>query len=128
MAMVAEPAADMAAAGAKVAWVVPTAAAIVPAVVAAGDPAVTTMVRRMAAMVRAAAATVRLLRSGSGTSQSVRGRRGALHQHGLQRLLQTPPNNSGSQLPNDCDFLLKKAMDVGTPEIWKLFNDCAHNR
>lgn len=43
-------------------------------------------------------------------------------------LLQTPPNNSGSQLPNDCDFLLKRAMDDGTPQMWKLFNDCAHNR
>lgn len=43
-------------------------------------------------------------------------------------LLQTPPNNSGSQQPNDCDYLFKKAMDVGTPQMWKLFNDCAHNR
>ncbi|MFN3622642.1 MAG: hypothetical protein ACK4TP_01135 [Hyphomicrobium sp.] len=43
-------------------------------------------------------------------------------------LLQTPPNNSGSQLPNDCDYLLKRAMDDGTPQMWKLFNDCAHNR
>ncbi|MBZ0210141.1 MAG: hypothetical protein K8F92_10875 [Hyphomicrobium sp.] len=43
-------------------------------------------------------------------------------------LLQTPPNNSGSSLPNDCDYLLKRAMDDGTPQMWKLFNDCAHNR
>ena len=43
-------------------------------------------------------------------------------------LLQTPPNNSGSQQPNDCDFLFKKANEEGTPQIWKLFNDCAHNR
>lgn len=43
-------------------------------------------------------------------------------------LLQQPPNNSGSQLPNDCDYLFKKAMDEGTPQMWRLFNDCAHNR
>lgn len=43
-------------------------------------------------------------------------------------LLQTPPNNSGSSLPNDCDYLFKQAVDSGTPEMWKLFNDCAHNR
>jgi len=43
-------------------------------------------------------------------------------------LLQQPPNNSGSSLPNDCNYLLKRAMDEGTPEMWRLFNDCAHNR
>jgi hypothetical protein len=43
-------------------------------------------------------------------------------------LLQTPPNNSGSQQPNDCDYLFKKANEDGTPQMWKLFNDCAHNR
>ena len=43
-------------------------------------------------------------------------------------LLQTPPNNSGSQLPNDCDYLMKRAVDSGSPDMWKLFNDCAHNR
>lgn len=43
-------------------------------------------------------------------------------------LLQTPPNNSGSSLPNDCDYLMKRAVDSGSPDMWKLFNDCAHNR
>ena len=43
-------------------------------------------------------------------------------------LLQTPPNNSGSSLPNDCDYLMKRAVDSGDPAMWKLFNDCAHNR
>ena len=43
-------------------------------------------------------------------------------------LLQTPPNNSGSSLPNDCDYLIKRAVDSGDPAMWKLFNDCAHNR
>lgn len=43
-------------------------------------------------------------------------------------LLQTPPNNSGSSMPNDCNYLYKKAVDSGTPEMWRLFNDCAHNR
>lgn len=43
-------------------------------------------------------------------------------------LLQQPPNNSGSQLPNDCNYLYKRANDEGTPEMWRLFNDCAHNR
>jgi hypothetical protein len=37
-------------------------------------------------------------------------------------------NNSGSQLPNDCNYLFKKAMDSGSPEVWRLFNDCSHNR
>ena len=43
-------------------------------------------------------------------------------------LLQTPPNNSGSSLPNDCDYLMTRAVDSGDPAMWKLFNDCAHNR
>jgi hypothetical protein len=43
-------------------------------------------------------------------------------------LLQTPPNNSGSSLPNDCDYLMKRAVDSGDPAMWKLLNDCAHNR
>ena len=43
-------------------------------------------------------------------------------------LLQTPPNNSGSQLPNDCNYLYQRAVDAGTPDMWRLFNDCAHNR
>ena len=43
-------------------------------------------------------------------------------------LLQTPPNNSGSSLPNDCDYLFKRAVDSGDPNVWRLFNDCAHNR
>ncbi len=37
-------------------------------------------------------------------------------------------NNSGSQVPNDCNYLFKKAMDSGSPEVWRLFNDCSHNR
>lgn len=43
-------------------------------------------------------------------------------------LLQTPPNNSGSSLPNDCNYLYKRAVDSGDPNVWRLFNDCAHNR
>lgn len=43
-------------------------------------------------------------------------------------LLQTPPNNSGSQLPNDCNYLFQKATESGDPGMWRLFNDCAHNR
>lgn len=43
-------------------------------------------------------------------------------------LLQEPANNSGSQVPNDCNYLFKKAMDSGRPDMWKLFNDCSHNR
>ena len=43
-------------------------------------------------------------------------------------LLQTPPNNSGSSMPNDCDYLMKRAVDSGDPAMWRLFNDCAHNR
>lgn len=43
-------------------------------------------------------------------------------------LLQTPPNNSGSSLPNDCNYLYGRAVESGTPEMWRLFNDCAHNR
>jgi hypothetical protein len=43
-------------------------------------------------------------------------------------LLQTPPNNSGSQMPNDCNYLFKKATDSGDPQVWRMFNDCAHNR
>lgn len=43
-------------------------------------------------------------------------------------LLQQPPNNSGSSMPNDCDYLLKRATDSGDPNVWRMFNDCAHNR
>jgi hypothetical protein len=43
-------------------------------------------------------------------------------------LLQTPPNNSGSQMPNDCNYLFKKATESGDSQTWRLFNDCAHNR
>lgn len=43
-------------------------------------------------------------------------------------LLQTPPNNTGSRLPNDCNYLYARAIEAGTPDMWRLFNDCAHNR
>ena len=43
-------------------------------------------------------------------------------------LLQEPADNSGSSPPNDCNYLLKKAVDSGDPHAWKLFNDCSHNR
>lgn len=43
-------------------------------------------------------------------------------------LLQEPPNNSGSQQPNNCDYLLKRAMDSGSSSDWNLFNDCSHGR
>lgn len=43
-------------------------------------------------------------------------------------LLQTPPNNTGSRPPNDCNYLYARAIEAGTPEMWNLFNDCAHNR
>jgi hypothetical protein len=43
-------------------------------------------------------------------------------------LLQEPANNSGSSQPNDCNYLFKRATDSGDPAVWKLFNDCSHNR
>jgi len=43
-------------------------------------------------------------------------------------LLQTPPNNSGSSMPNDCNYLYQRAIESPSPEMWNLFNDCAHNR
>jgi hypothetical protein len=43
-------------------------------------------------------------------------------------LLQQPPNNTGSSTPNDCSYLLQKAMDSGSPEMWALFNDCSHGK
>jgi hypothetical protein len=43
-------------------------------------------------------------------------------------LLQQPPNNTGSSMPNDCSYLLQKAMDSGSPEMWALFNDCSHGK
>jgi hypothetical protein len=43
-------------------------------------------------------------------------------------LLQTPPNNSGSRPPNDCNYLFQKATESGDSGMWRLFNDCAHNR
>jgi hypothetical protein len=43
-------------------------------------------------------------------------------------LLQEPANNSGSSQPNDCNYLYKRALDSGDPSVWKLFNDCSHNR
>jgi hypothetical protein len=39
-----------------------------------------------------------------------------------------PPNNSGSSLPNDCDYLFKEAVESNSPSMWNLFNACAHNR
>ncbi|HET6322505.1 MAG TPA: hypothetical protein VFF87_10680 [Hyphomicrobium sp.] len=43
-------------------------------------------------------------------------------------LLQTPPNNSGSSMPNDCNYLYQRAIESPSPQMWQLFNDCAHNR
>lgn len=37
-------------------------------------------------------------------------------------------NNSGSSQPNDCDYIYKKAIESGSPSMWKLFNDCSHGR
>ncbi len=43
-------------------------------------------------------------------------------------LFEQPPNNTGSQQPNDCDYLLKRAMESGSNSDWNLFNDCSHGR
>ena len=37
-------------------------------------------------------------------------------------LLQTPPNNSGSSMPNDCDYLFKRAVDSGDPNACDTFS------
>jgi hypothetical protein len=43
-----------------------------------------------------------------------------------------PANNSGSSMPNNCDYLFQKANDAtdgaSSSYWWKLFNDCSHNR
>lgn len=30
--------------------------------------------------------------------------------------------------PPDCNYLFKKAVDSGSPEMWQMFNDCSHDR
>jgi hypothetical protein len=43
-----------------------------------------------------------------------------------------PPNNNGSSMPNNCDYLFQKANDsydgATSSYWWSLFNDCSHNR
>lgn len=39
-----------------------------------------------------------------------------------------PENNSGSSMPNDCNYLFKKATDTGDSSWWRAFNDCSHGR